>query len=107
MSLDRLQKPPFRLPVAVWIAGAGAAVSLASFGLVSHTQNAERRETNIQAALTAGGYGPAVIESMRGPACWRARHGFRWRTEAKNGWACAGPRDEVVLHEGEWDRSWP
>jgi hypothetical protein len=105
--LDRLQKPPFRFPRAVWITIGVAIVVLAAFGVASHIHNGERREANIQAALLSKGYGQAVIKPMRGATCWRARHGFQWKTETKQGWACAGPRDEVVLHEGAWDGSWP
>ena len=105
--LDRLQKPPFRFPRVVWITIGVATVTVAALGVASHIHTSERREANIQAALFSKGYGSAVIESMRGPTCWRARHGFQWKTETKHGWACAGPRKEVVLHEGAWDGSWP
>jgi hypothetical protein len=105
--LDRLQKPPFRIPRAVWITISVTVVALTAFGVASHIHNRERREANVQAALLSNGYGPAVIESMRGSSCWRARHAFQWKTATKRGWACAGPRDEVTLHEGAWDGSWP
>ncbi len=91
----------------MWITAAVATVVLALVGVASHLHTAHRREANIQNALISRGYGLAAIEPIRASTCWRARQGFRWQTAMKRGWAYAGPRDEVVLHEGAWDGSWP
>ncbi|HKP78473.1 MAG TPA: hypothetical protein VJU34_05055, partial [Phenylobacterium sp.] len=76
-------------------------------GVAAHEWNEARRETNVARAIAAKGWGVAEVEPIKGPQCWRAREGYRWRTPTKSGWACAGPRDEVALHEGPYVGGWP
>jgi hypothetical protein len=91
----------------VFLAAAAAAVVLAGAGFGAHTWNEARREANVARAVLAKGYGPAEVEAIQGPECWRAREGYRWRTATASGWACAGPRDEVTVHEGAFKGGWP
>jgi hypothetical protein len=103
--LDNRGEQPFARPMLT--AAAVVAVALLIGGVGAGLWVADRRQDNVEQALLAQGYGPAQVEPIRGDECWRAREGFRWRTAEKGGWACAGPGDEVTIHEGAFDGSWP
>ncbi|MFC3076793.1 hypothetical protein ACFODL_01690 [Phenylobacterium terrae] len=103
--LDARVEQPFARPVLT--AAAAIAAVLVVFAVGAGVWVNERRQDSVERALLAQGYGPAHVEPIPGDECWRAREGFRWRTATKSGWACAGPGDEVTLHEGRFDGSWP
>ena len=84
-----------------------AAVALSGAGFAAHIWIEARREANVARAVAAKGWGDAEVEAIKGPECWRAREGYRWRTAERSGWACAGPGDEVTLHEGPYAGRWP
>ncbi|MGA0607605.1 hypothetical protein ACO2Q0_16560 [Phenylobacterium sp. VNQ135] len=102
--LDNTRGPRARLPLTI---GAASLVILAGAGAGLHAWNVDRRMDNVARAVAHAGYGAAEVSQMPGPQCWRARDGYRWKTATSAGWACAGPRDEVVLHVGEPDGPWP
>ena len=77
-----------------------AAVVFALLGYLSQHFTEQRRIEAVEAAvLTTGRSGPVEVEPLPGEECGRAREGFRWRTAAEEGWACAGPQREVALRE--------
>lgn len=102
--LDNTRGPRARAPLTI---GAAALVVLTGAGFAAHQWNTGRRIANVERAVAAAGYGAAEVAQMKGPECWRAREGFRWKTATAQGWACAGPRDQVVVHVGEPDGRWP
>lgn len=102
--LDNVRGPSSSAALSV---AAVAVVVLGLGGFAAHKWNEARREDNIANAVAAKGWGAAEVEAIQGPECWRAREGYRWRTATKQGWACAGPRDEVILHEGPYQGRWP
>jgi hypothetical protein len=103
--LDAVRREPSaRAALSV---AAVATVLLGLGGLAAHHWNEGRREANVARAVAAKGWGSAQVEAIDGPECWRAREGYRWRTQTKSGWACAGPGDEVTLHEGPYAGRWP
>ena len=102
--LDNTRGPNARAALAV--AGVSIVV-LAAAGLAAHVWNTDKRIGNVERAVAAAGYGAAEVTQMKGPECWRAREGFRWKTASAQGWACAGPRDQVVVHRGEPNGRWP
>lgn len=102
--LDNTRGPRAKGVLAV---GAAALVVLAGAGFAAHQWNTGQRIANIERAVAAAGHGDAEVSQMKGPDCWRAREGFRWKTATAQGWACAGPRDEVVVHVGEPNGRWP
>ncbi|MCR5874741.1 hypothetical protein LRS10_11535 [Phenylobacterium sp. J426] len=103
-TLDGARGPGARLPLLI---GAVSLVVLAGAGLAAHVWTVDRRMDNVERAVARAGHGAAEVAQMEGPECWRAREGYRWKTATASGWACAGPRDEVVLHVGEPDGRWP
>lgn len=102
--LDNDRAPRFR---GALLTAAVAAVALSGAGFGAHIWNEARREANIAGVVAAKGWGEAEVEAIKGPECWRAREGYRWRTADRSGWACAGPGDEVTVHEGAFDGRWP
>lgn len=75
-----------------------AAAVLLALGWFAQTSTEAHRIDAVAQAVTAAGYGAgAEVEAIPGDECWRAREGFRWRTAKNEGWACAGPRDEVSI----------
>lgn len=102
--LDNDREPRGRAVLAV---AAAATVALGIAGFSAHQWNEARREANVARAVAAKGWGAAEVQPIQGENCWRAREGFRWRTATKSGWACAGPGDEVTLHEGAYGGRWP
>jgi len=102
--LDNKREPRAR---AVLTIAAAATVVLGIGGFAAHEWNEARREANVARAVAAKGWGQAEVEPIEGDNCWRAREGFRWRTASRSGWACAGPGDEVTLHEGPYKGRWP
>jgi hypothetical protein len=86
-----------RLALVPFAAGA----LLVGAGLLVQDRTEARRMDAVAAAVRASGQaGPVQVEPMRGEECWRAREGFAWRTAEAQGWACAGPGDEVRLQPG-------
>jgi len=102
--LDNDREPHYR---GALLAAAVAIVTLAGAGFGAHIWNEGRREANVARAVAAKGWGEAEVQAIPGRECWRAREGYRWKTATRSGWACAGPGDEVTLHEGEFDARWP
>jgi len=102
--LDNTRGPNGR---AVLTIAAASVVVLGAAGFGAHLWNTGKRVENVQRAVAAAGYGAAEVTEMKGPECWRAREGFRWKTATAEGWACAGPRDQVVVHRGEPNGRWP
>lgn len=102
--LDNTRSPRARRPLTILMVSALVLIAVA-FG--AHQWNTARRTANVQKAVAAAGYGRADVVQMPGDECWRAREGFRWRTETAEGWACAEPGDEVVVHVGKPDGRWP
>lgn len=79
---------------------AVAVVVLAAAGATVNELTERQRIANIRAVLAAQGRPDAQVEPIPGDQCWRAAEGFRWKTPAAEGTACAGPRDKVVIREG-------
>lgn len=103
--LDNKQGPDVRRPMIVVL---GALILLAGAGWAAHDLTAARREANVARAVLAQGYGKTLsVAPIKGDECWRAREGYRWRTQKTQGWACAGPGSEVTLHLGEPGNTWP
>ncbi|TAJ70738.1 MAG: hypothetical protein EPO51_16775 [Phenylobacterium sp.] len=89
-----------REPGMGWLAllPLGAAAAFVAFGLVAQKATEERRIRAVEATIFATGRaGPVHVEPIRGDECWRASEGFRWRVGSEEGWACAGPGDQVSL----------
>lgn len=91
----------------VLLATTVSILVLGSAGVAAHVWNEARRVASVASAVEAAGFGRPEVEPIKGPECWRAREGYRWRTATARGWACAGPRDEVSIHEGRFDGRWP
>ena len=68
------------------VAIAIGVVLFAAAAMAVHFDS-ERRAVNIQAALTARGLGPAVIERV-GRRVYTCKHAYVWRTARTNGSAC-------------------
>jgi hypothetical protein len=102
--LNNTRGPEARRPLTIIVV---SALVLTAVGLGAHQWNTTRRTANVQRAVAEAGYGRADVVQMRGDECWRAREGFRWRTETAEGWACAGPGREVAVHVGRPNGRWP
>lgn len=95
--LDNKREPRMGRLALVPILAAGLFIPGA---VVAHKVTEQRRMDAVEAAVLATGRsGPVHVEPLRGDECWRAREGFRWRTATEEGWACAGPKDQVTLRD--------
>lgn len=95
--LDSRREPRMGRMALVPIA---AAALFALAGFLSQKVTEAQRVAAVEAAVRASGrVDPVHVRPMAGGECWRAREGFRWRAGAEEGWACAGPGDEVTLIE--------
>jgi hypothetical protein len=85
-----------------WLLGLlAAAAILVAGGFVVDGRVERARIGHVQREVAAQGFGAAVsVQPAKGDNCWRASEGFRWKTEGAEGYACAGPRDKVVLYPG-------
>lgn len=96
--LNNDREPDGRLPLGI---ASAAIICLGVAGFALNARVGKSRAEIVQLAVSAAGYGEAVVAPIKGEECWRAREGFTWKTGLASGSACAGPGSEVHLFPGQ------